>query len=259
MPQQLPRTLQPPPDLPHMPEASPQLTQYLRTFALWARHGFADKVSGSTAQPGTMLQAHDAPSGTTPPVYTLQVSKAGTVSVVPMPIGIGSPAGGGPPSGGGLPGGGGSPAGSPIIIGGAGNAVGVHTANATLNSAVANGGLLQFDTIDSDAGGFAPGSSPFNALTIPAGLGGVYVVTGNASVTGDSTMTVGMGVLVNGVQVYATTNQSVSSAIPIAYTFNCVATQHLSLSAGDTVQLSSTCSPGPNAFTSVSLALARLT
>lgn len=269
MPQQLPRTVQPPPDVPHIPEASEALTRYLRNFALWAKNGLADKISASVAQPGHMLQAADAPRGTTPLNYTLQVNTAGAITVTPLAVGIGSPAGGGTPGGGGLPGGGGTAAGAPIIIGGPSNAVGVHTADETLNSAVANGGLLQFDTVDNDAASFAPASSPFNHLTIPAGLGGVYSLIGLASVFADASTgtTVGIGVLVNGVQIYATTNQSVVLGGPLAgagdvtvsYTFNCVATQHLSLSAGDTVQLSSTCSPGPNAFTSVSLALARLT
>ena len=214
-------------------------------------------------------RAADAPRGTTPLNYTLQVNTAGAITVTPLAAGIGSPAGGGTPGGGGLPGGGGTAAGAPIIIGGPSNAVGVHTANETLNSAVANGGLLQFDTIDNDAASFAPTSSPFDHLTIPAGLGGVYSLIGSASVSADASTgtTVGIGVLVNGVQIYATTNQSVvmsgilagSGEIALNYTFNCVAAQHLSLSAGDVVKLSSTCSPGPNAFTSVSLALARLT
>ena len=233
MPQQLPRTVQPPPDVPHIPEASEALTRYLRNFALWAKNGLADKISASVAQPGHMLQAADAPRGTTPLNYTLQVNTAGAITVTPLAVGIGSPAGGGTPGGGGLPGGGGTAAGAPIIIGGPSNAVGVHTADETLNSAVANGGLLQFDTVDNDAASFAPASSPFNHLTIPAGLGGVYSLIGLASVFADASTgtTVGIGVLVNGVQIYATTNQSVVLGGPLAgagdvtvsYTFNCVA------------------------------------
>lgn len=262
MPQQLPRTVQPPPDVPAGVDS--KIAQYLRNLSLWAKNGFADKISASVAQPGHMLQAADAPRGTTPTTWTLQVNSAGAVTVTPLAVGIGSPAGGGTPGGGGLPGGGGTAAGAPVIIGGPTNAVGVHTATDSLNSAVATGGLLQFDTVDSDAGGFAPTSSPFTTLTIPAGLGGVYSLVGSASVAGDSAGTVGMGVLVNGTQVYATTNQSFNGtlsgiAVNMSYIINCVAAQHLSLAAGDTVQLSSTCTPGPNAFTAVSLALARLT
>ena len=89
--QPTPRTLQPPPDLPSMPDVSSTLTGYLRNFSLWCRHGFADKLSGSTAQPGLMLQAYDAPAGTTPAVFLVQVNTAGVVSTTPMPLGTGKP------------------------------------------------------------------------------------------------------------------------------------------------------------------------
>ena len=88
--QPTPRTLQPPPDLPSMPDVSNTLTGYLRNFALWCRHGFADKLSGSTAQPGLMLQAYDAPAGTTPAVFIIRVNTAGTLSVTPMALGGGN-------------------------------------------------------------------------------------------------------------------------------------------------------------------------
>ena len=88
---QLPRTIQPPPDLPNMPDASNMLTGYLKNFSLWCRHGFADKLSGSTALPGVMLQAYDAPTGTTPKVFMLQVSTAGAVVVTAIPLGGGKP------------------------------------------------------------------------------------------------------------------------------------------------------------------------
>ena len=88
--QPTPRTIQPPPDLPSMPDVSDTLTGYLRTFSLWCRHGFADKISGSTAQPGFMLQAYDAPAGTTPPVFLLRVNSAGTLSVTPVALGGGN-------------------------------------------------------------------------------------------------------------------------------------------------------------------------
>ena len=91
MAQQQPRTLQPPPDLPSMPDVSDTLTGYLRNFSLWCRHGFADKISGSTAQPGLLLQANDAPAGTTPKVFNIQVNSAGVVSATPMPLGSGKP------------------------------------------------------------------------------------------------------------------------------------------------------------------------
>jgi hypothetical protein len=91
MANQQPRTLQPPPDLPNMPDVSSTLTGYLRNFALWCRHGFADKLSGTTAQPGLMLQAYDAPDGTTPNVFIIRVNTAGAISATPVPLGGGKP------------------------------------------------------------------------------------------------------------------------------------------------------------------------
>ena len=89
--QPTPRTLQPPPDLPSMPDVSDKLSSYLRNFALWCRHGFADKISASTAQPGVLLQAYDAPAGTIPPVFLIRVNSAGVVTATPVPLGGGKP------------------------------------------------------------------------------------------------------------------------------------------------------------------------
>ena len=89
--QPTPRTLQPPPELPSMPDVSPTLTRYLRTFSLWCRHGFADKLTGSQALPGIMLQAYDAPAGTPPNVFLLRVNQAGQFVGTPMPLGQGKP------------------------------------------------------------------------------------------------------------------------------------------------------------------------
>jgi hypothetical protein len=89
--QPTPRTLQPPPDLPSMPDVSTTLTGYLRTFSLWCRHGFADKISATMAQPGVMLMANDAPAGTTPAVFMIQVNSAGAIVATPMPLGSGKP------------------------------------------------------------------------------------------------------------------------------------------------------------------------
>lgn len=91
MAQQAPRTLQPPPDLPSMPDVSSTLTNYLRNFALWCRHGFADKISGTTALPGVMLQAYDAPAGTIPKVFIIRVNTAGAISATPIALGSGKP------------------------------------------------------------------------------------------------------------------------------------------------------------------------
>ena len=87
----LPRTLQAGPNIPDLPGASPQLINYLRTFALWCRHGFADKLSASTAVPGLLLLANDAPSGTTPKVFMIQVTTAGTIVAKPVAIASGTP------------------------------------------------------------------------------------------------------------------------------------------------------------------------
>lgn len=91
MAQQQPRTIQPPPDLPNMPDVSDTLSNYLRTFSLWCRHGFADKISASTAQPGLLLQANDAPAGTIPVVFLLQVQTDGTIVATQQPLGSGKP------------------------------------------------------------------------------------------------------------------------------------------------------------------------
>lgn len=91
IPQPNPRTVQAPPEVPFMPDVSNTLTQYLRSFALWCRHGFADKLSGTVAQPGIMLVASDPPAGTTPKVFMLQVNSAGAVTTTPMDLGSGAP------------------------------------------------------------------------------------------------------------------------------------------------------------------------
>jgi hypothetical protein len=86
-----PRTVQPPPDLPSMPDVSTTLSGYLRNFALWCRQGFADKISATTAQPGVMLSAYDAAAGTIPKVFMVRVNSAGVVSTVEIPLGGGKP------------------------------------------------------------------------------------------------------------------------------------------------------------------------
>jgi hypothetical protein len=91
MAQQLPRTVQPPPDLPSMPDVSDTLSNYLRNFSLWCRHGFADKLSVSTAAPGLLVQANDTPAGTIPAVFMIQVKTDGTIVATPQPLGSGKP------------------------------------------------------------------------------------------------------------------------------------------------------------------------
>lgn len=77
---------QPPPDLPGMPDVSPALTNHLRTFSLWAKNSMATKLDTQTAAPGILLHANDAPAGTTPAVFSLQVKTDGTLVAVPVAL-----------------------------------------------------------------------------------------------------------------------------------------------------------------------------
>lgn len=86
-----PRTIQASPTMPDMSGVDPKLVGYLHSLTLWARHGFADKISGSAAQPGIMLMAKDPPAGTTPKVFMIQVTTAGAVVATPIDIGEGKP------------------------------------------------------------------------------------------------------------------------------------------------------------------------
>jgi Chaperone of endosialidase len=79
---------QPPPDLPSMPDVSPALTGYLRTFALWCRNGFVDKLDKLSALPGLMLQAYGV-AASNPPVFMLEVNAAGKLMLAPMALGSG--------------------------------------------------------------------------------------------------------------------------------------------------------------------------
>jgi hypothetical protein len=85
----LPRTLQPPPDVPELPSGNSMLATYLRTFALWCRHGFADKLSATTASPGLMLQAYNPPANVPPNVYRLEVGQDGRLYLAPLALGSG--------------------------------------------------------------------------------------------------------------------------------------------------------------------------
>jgi hypothetical protein len=77
----------PPPDLPNDPKLSTQTSQYLRNFALWCRHGFQDSLRNQEALPGIMLRAHDAPAGSNPAVFMIQVATNGTIVATPVPLG----------------------------------------------------------------------------------------------------------------------------------------------------------------------------
>ena len=131
-------------------------------------------------------------------------------------------------------------------------------AAANINSAVANGELLQFDTIYYDSNGFAPAVGSFNTIVIPAGLGGVYLINGWSSTTANQSTTMGLGILINGSASFSETNQSISGPGSVTYTLDLGAVSVLLLNDGDTVGLiNNSVSPGPNAFNSVTLALAR--
>jgi len=82
---------QPPPNLPDLPEAPPQLANYLRTFALWCRNGFRAKLDANVALPGILMQAYDAPAGTTPAVFMLRVQSNGSFVTTPVNPGGGQP------------------------------------------------------------------------------------------------------------------------------------------------------------------------
>ena len=89
--QPTPRTIQPPPDLPNMPDVSTQLSNYLRNFSLWCRHGFADKPSINQPLHGLMFQAIDAPADTAPEIWMLQVRTGGAFVLTQVPLGGGKP------------------------------------------------------------------------------------------------------------------------------------------------------------------------
>jgi chaperonin cofactor prefoldin len=135
----------------------------------------------------------------------------------------------------------------------------VRTISTTLNNAVANNAVLQFDTIDFDSDGFAPTTATFDHVTIPSGLGGVYVFTAWASGSGNQSTTLGMGILVNGVERFPVANQSISGPGSVNYVLSTPAIQTMRLSAGDIVQLVNTSvTGGTNIFTGVTMSLVRI-
>jgi hypothetical protein len=86
-----PPAAQAPPELPNDPKVSDKLANYLRSFSLWCRHGFAAKLDANTALPGILLQANDAPPGTAPAVWLLEVQTNGSFVARPVPLGGGKP------------------------------------------------------------------------------------------------------------------------------------------------------------------------
>jgi hypothetical protein len=150
--------------------------------------------------------------------------------------------------------------GEPIIVGGNTTGVRVFTTDDNLNKSVPNGGLLRFDSVGLDTNGYAPTTSPFDSITIPAGLDGVYLLTGRSSGSGDQSTSLGMGILINSALGFRETNQTIWGPGSVDYTLDNDATQLLILAAGDVIQLkNNSVSSGPNVFTSVSMALARFT
>jgi hypothetical protein len=135
----------------------------------------------------------------------------------------------------------------------------VKTVNDNLNNAVANGAPLRFDTVDFDTDGFAPTTSPFNTLIIPAGLGGLYLLVAESSTVGNQNVTVGMGITINGTLIVPTINQYVKGPSSVSYCFIANPTRITILAAGDQIQLvNNSVTAGSEVFTSVHLALVRL-
>jgi hypothetical protein len=81
-----PPQAQPPPDLPNMKDVSDTLSDYLRRFSLWCRHGFQAKLDANVAQIGLPLMGYDAPAGAAPKVYQFEVSNAGVAGLAPVPL-----------------------------------------------------------------------------------------------------------------------------------------------------------------------------
>jgi hypothetical protein len=102
------------------------------------------------------------------------------------------------------------------------------------------------------------GAAPWSGVTIPAGLGGVHIINGWSSGSGNQSTTLGMGILVNSTQLTGT-NQSISGPGSVSYTLDNAAVAILRLNAGDVVELFNTSVTGvSDAFTSVYMSVARL-
>jgi hypothetical protein len=74
-----------PPPVP--PGIDPSLNNYLQQFSLWANQGLNTSLSSNQALPGIMLAANDAPAGTNPAVFMLQVKTDGTIVATPVALG----------------------------------------------------------------------------------------------------------------------------------------------------------------------------
>ena len=261
---------QPPPDLPHMPEVGETLSSYLRNFALWAKNITANKLDTRTAQPRDFAArqrracgdhaggvSHSSPDG-----WDVGRGAGGywgrrpvTSRIKPligMPIEhvLEAPMDGQAyvrVNGQWAP-----------IVKGITHDFRVRASDG-LNNAVANGGILRFDIVDLDSDGFAPTAMPFSAITIPDGLDGIYVFSGWSSSSGDQSTSMGMGVLINGINKFSDTNQTIWGPGSVDYQLDNGAVEVLRLVAGDTLQLiNNSVSSGANVFTSVTMAASRI-
>ena len=135
----------------------------------------------------------------------------------------------------------------------------IRTTNESLNAAVPNGGLLQFDTVDSDTDGFAPQAASFDHIQIPLGSTGVYVLIATSSGSGNEATSLGMGLVINSSTLFSETNQLVNGPNSLSYTLDNNAIEILRFNEGDTIQLkNNSVSGGNDVFKSVFLALVRI-
>lgn len=135
----------------------------------------------------------------------------------------------------------------------------VRCVSTTLNNAVVNDGILRFDTIDFDSDGYAPVTTPFDNFTVPSGLGGIYIFTGWASGSGNQSTTLGMGILINGVQRFPIANQSISGPGSVSYVLSTPAIQTVRLDDGDVIQLvNNSVTGGTNIFTGATMSMTRI-
>jgi len=134
----------------------------------------------------------------------------------------------------------------------------VRAVGSTMNTAVRPGGVLQFDTVDIDSDGFAPKTSPFDHIAIPVGLGGIYVFTGWSTGHGTHATSLGMGVLINGINKFFVTNQTIWGPASVNYTLDNGAVEVLRLAEGDKLQLLNNSTAASSVFNDTVMAAARI-
>ena len=89
--QQRPMSARIPPDVPSDPAISNALSNYLRSFALWCRNGFAEQMRNNEAVPGLMVRAYDTAAGTNPKIFIIEVNSAGVIRARQIGLGGGNP------------------------------------------------------------------------------------------------------------------------------------------------------------------------